>query len=135
MTFCQECARPWGVILDRGVLPSDEGFASARALLIADLRDYWDCEYEADEVDRIDWDALPPVSAVEVVYITEATSAFACDSLNADWGVETSCWVELAWCDLPSWLLKGRKRRWAYRWDCCDIGDAQNYMTKEAVRL
>lgn len=136
MTHCMECGKPWGVILDRGQTPTPEIVDAARRELLADLRDQWDCDYEPEEVDTVDWTHQDfSVRATEVVYLTEALARFCdengiCDPLFLD-----DCWQELAYVDLPGWLLKGRNRRWAILWDCCGIGNLSVYVKQTEVAL
>ena len=34
---------------------------------------------------------------------------------------DVPAWYAIDDLDMPAWLLKGRARRWAYLWDCCDL--------------
>lgn len=136
MTNCIECGRPWGVILDRGKEPSEEDTANARAEMIdVLLHEVWDCDYDPEELARIDTAKFPPVIATEVIYITEATAAFA-DEHGFGEGLEGGLWYSMsdARYAFPAWLLTGRKRRWALRWDCCDLGSPEHY-TRAAVLM
>ena len=81
-----------------------------------------------DEGAELDLEKLPQVAAVKVVHLTAALAKFCDENGICDPEFETDCWQELEWVDLPRWLLKGRKQRWAYRWDCCDLGWADNYL-------
>lgn len=135
MTHCIECGNPWGIILDRGEEPSPEGLAAAQAELVQLL--LCECWYSYDEEDaeniaRIDVSLLPSVRATEIIYITEALGRFA-DELGVGDAYLEDCWHEVEYVDLPKWLLKGRKRRWAYLWDCCNIGHDSIYFRKEIL--
>lgn len=121
MTHCQECARPWGILLDRGELPTPEKIEAARAELIELLWEQWECDYEPEELARVDKTKLPPVEPSWVVYITEGLARFVDEHCLGE-SYADECWVEEDWVDIPAWLLKGRKHRWALRWDCCNIG-------------
>jgi hypothetical protein len=133
MTHCQECGNPWGVLLDRGETPSDEKLAAARAELIDVLiNEHWVNDYEPEEIARIDTSKLPKVSASEVVFITEALARFV-DEHGLGESYADECWVEEDWVDIPKWLLKGRKHRWALRWDCCNIGAPVHYYADSEV--
>ena len=125
VTHCIECGRPWGVILGRTEEPSDELAELARANMI-------ECWIEVAEIDheegtRFDTDRLPPVRAMRIVYLTEALATF-CDTIGIDPEFLDDCWQEVDNVSLPAWLLKGRKQRWAYGWDCCEIGWSENYV-------
>jgi hypothetical protein len=126
---CQECSNPWGIVLERDEIPTPESLATA----VLDLQQTWreaaECDVDVDELGEVDFDLskLPSVSATEVVYITEALADFATDRFGAICA-EGPCWQEVQYVDFPAWLIKGRRRRWAYRWDCCDIGWAMNYV-------
>ncbi len=135
MTHCIECGNPWGVILNRGEQPSDE----AQALAIAELHEVLICErwygYDEPDCDLIDRSKLPPVRATEVVYLTEALARFVDDNGICDPTFLDDCWQEVQYVDLPAWLIKGRKHRWAYLWDCCNIGGPEQYLrAMEAAR-
>lgn len=133
MTHCQECGKPWGVILNLREQPSPNRETLARAELIEMLCEQWECDYEPAEMSAIDWQHSDfAVTATEVVYLTESLARFVewnniCDPCWLD-----ECWQELQHTDMPGWLLRDRKRRWAYRWDCCNIGGAQKYAYLEA---
>lgn len=131
MTHCQDCGHPWGVVLKRGEMPTPETVELCRLELVEQWLEQAECD--EDEGVKFDTSKLPPVKVVEVVYLTEALARFCdengiCDPCFAD-----DCWQELEWVDLPGWLLKGRKRRWAVRWDCCNIGWTSNYVVSEAL--
>ncbi len=121
---CLECGRPWGVILRRGVEPGDELAIRARSMMIDDLVDQWRCD-EGDDAEFV-VDLLPDVGAVRVVYLTEVSAAFAYEHLRCE-TIVGDCWQDAEYVDLPAWFLRGRKQRWAYRWDCCEIGRSSNY--------
>lgn len=133
MTLCVECARPWGVLLDRGEEPSDERAVLARVELVEVLREQWECDYEPDELAPVDWDALPPVRSTLVVFISESLCKFADEATGYCDVPEPDCWYELDHVDFPQWLLKRRKKRWAYLWPCCDLGSPEHYVAAAAV--
>jgi hypothetical protein len=115
---CLECSKPWGVILERGELPSNERQRSAQAELEEELRDYLDKSNDNDEV--FDFTSIEQCSATLVVFISQGLADFASDRFGSYMG-DCPAWYRLKDCDLPLWLLKGRKTRWAYLWDCCDM--------------
>lgn len=117
---CQECGRPWGAILKRGVGPSDELQAIAQAQMVDELLGLY------DETLRVDKTLLPQVTPVDIVYVTGSLARFVAERLNGDAFLE-ECWQEIGDTDLPAWLLKGRRRRIAYRWNCCEIGHIDQY--------
>lgn len=125
-TFCIECGRPWGVIFERTEEPTDERVAEARAALIESLREQWECDYEPDQMDALDETALPQTELKRIVYISEALARFA-DERGIGEAYLDGCWQTLDDVDLPAWLLKGRKQRWAVLWDCCNIGSPEFY--------
>ena len=127
---CNECCQPWGAILRRTVEPSDALWDLAQARMVDELLDVWRC-WEGDDDLSVDVSLLPRVEPLQVVYITEATARFAAEHLNCD-AFLGACWQEEDWVDMPTWLLAGRKRRIAYRWDCCTLGHVDNYVS-EAV--
>jgi hypothetical protein len=134
MTFCQECARPWGVLLERGEEPTPQRIEEARAELIELLMtEHWEADYNADELARVDVTTFPKVFASRVVFISESLARFV-DEHGLGESYADECWVEEDWVDIPGWLLKGRKHRWALRWDCCDIGNPEaHYASSELV--
>lgn len=123
MTSCMECGNPWGVILDRGEEPTDERQRKAQAELVAMWLEQVECHH--DEGTRFDTDRLPKCHAVEIVHVTEALAWFSSEQFGS---YVDAGWWDAADCDIPGWLLKGRMRRWAYRWDCCDIGWSERYI-------
>lgn len=119
MTICINCLRPWGVMLERGELPSERAQQLAQLELEEELMEY--LEYELTEGQIANLTDVPKVEAEEVVFITEALSRFASDHLNCDMMPQSACWCAIDDVDLPAWVLKGRARRWTYRWDCCNL--------------
>ena len=127
MTNCLGCGRPWGVILERGELPSDKAQHLAQLELEESLMEYLD--YDLAEGEIVNLTEVPKVEAEEIVWITDALSNFATEYLNCDMMPESACWCPIEDVDLPSWVLKGRARRWAYRWDCCNL-DLDKFVIK-----
>jgi hypothetical protein len=121
---CQECGAPWGVILDRGKTPDVFAEAFARA----DMLEAWLEDARCDEGDDAAFltERLPDVKPIEVIYLSAGLVSFASEHGFGDVLPEDAAWMEVDWLDLPAWLLKGRKRRWSYRWDCCNIGWPSN---------
>jgi hypothetical protein len=118
MTTCIDCGNPWGVILEKGELPSDEAQRSAQLEMQEELADHIAYDYE-DGV-QFEFSSFPQVEVTEVFWLSRSTCDFISEHLNG--GVpEGPCWVTRDGCDVPSWVLKSRKRRWAYRWECCSI--------------
>lgn len=128
---CQECGCPWGAILRRGVEPSDEMRQLAQSQMAGQLVNLWRC-WEGEDDLGVDESRLPRVAPTEVVYITEALARFASEYLNAD-AVLGACWQEVDSVDVPRWTLKGRKRRTAYRWNCCTLGSYRLYVPAEVT--
>lgn len=123
---CQECGLPWGAILSRGTEVTDSLREIARAQMVDELLDTWRC-WEGEDDLNVDPSRLPGVDAVEIVWLTEKLAKFCDEHLICEPNWVDSCWMEVDWLDVPSWLLKGRKRRIALRWDCCDIGHSELY--------
>lgn len=119
MTICMECGRPWGVILERGELPSEEAQHLAQLELEEELME--SLEYDLADGEIVNLIEVPKVEAEEIVWITDALANFASEHLNCDMMPESACWCVVDDVDLPAWVLKGRARRWAYRWDCCNL--------------
>lgn len=118
LTHCSECGLPWGVILERGEMPSEKGQRLAELQLEEELVER--LEEGLGEGETVNLSAPPIVEATEIVWVTEALSAYASEYLNCD-VPEGPYWYDVDDLDFPKWLLKGRKRRWAYRWNCCLI--------------
>lgn len=128
MTTCIECGHPWGVILGRGVEPSDEEARLAQSELEALYIEQ--VSGDLDEGEAVEIGLLPKVRSVQVVYVSPALADFVTDRPGG-WALE-ECWQPLDATKIPAWLLKGRKTRWAYCWDCCDMGAVTNYMKEGA---
>ena len=126
VTHCIECGRPWGVILGRTEEPSDELAELARAAMVESWVEVAECDHEGGT--RFDTDRLPQVTAMRIVYLTEALARFCDDNGICEPTFLDDCWQDIEDVDLPRWLLKGRKQRWAYGWDCCEIGGSDNYV-------
>ncbi len=112
---CMECFRPWGAILGRGFEPELKYETEARAMMLDELIEDMDDDTETADLSRVE-----ALELKRVVYISEAEGDFAHDHLNCEAFIE-GAWQEIDWVDLPGWFLKGRKQRWAYRWDCCNL--------------
>jgi len=115
---CIECGRPWGVVLGRGELPSTERESEARLTITDEFTDYFDYAEDRELVvvpERI------PLEAQEIVLVTEALANFASDRGYSDWGLEGGAWYPVKDLGMPTWLLKGRRRRWAYLTGCCEL--------------
>lgn len=117
--FCMECGRPWGVILGRGELPTEETQRLAQGALekaLVELFKEWGGEVRVDNLE-VDVKAEPE----EVVFVTEALASFASEHCGSEMIGEVPAWYVIDDIDIPDWLLKQRSRRWAYKWDCCGI--------------
>ena len=124
MTECNECGRPWGVILERGELPSDKAQHLAQLELEEELVEYLedDFGFERGNVMTFNLESVPQAEPLEVVFVTQALADFATENLNCEMVSDyVPAWYVVADLDIPAWLLKGRKRRWAYKWDCCEM--------------
>jgi hypothetical protein len=122
-----ECGRPWGVILERGELPSDKAQHLAQLEIEEELMEHLeDC---LDDGEVVNLTGVPQVEAEEIVWITDALANFASEHLNCYMMPESACWYPIDDVDLPAWVLKGRARRWAYRWDCCNL-DLDKFVIK-----
>jgi hypothetical protein len=126
MTNCNNCGRPWGVILERGELPTESAQQLAQLELEESLMGYLEDGIAEGEV--VNLEGVPEAEAQEVVFVTEALADFASENFDRCIG-EVPAWYELDDLDIPVWLLKGRARRWAYRWDCCDM-DLDGFVIK-----
>lgn len=117
---CMECGRPWGVILERGVLPSDELQRLAQRemedRILEHIPFFW------IKRDELDLSFLPQVEPDEVVFVSRSLCDFASEKFNAS-APEGPCWIRANGdgYEMPAWLLKNRKHRWAYTWNCCNI--------------
>ncbi len=138
---CIECGRPWGIILERGEEPSPEAEKLARDEMVEVLvHECWDFGYDptdpeiVEELAKVDQDKLPAVRATKVVYISPATARWISDFDLGEAFLE-GCWQEVRYCDIPTWILKSRKQRWAYVWDhrggCCELGGPEHYQREE----
>jgi hypothetical protein len=125
LIFCNECERPWGYVLELGQLPDGTTQRIAQQAMDEALAEILEGSYHPGFV--ADLTGAPDVDLEEIVFITEATSQFASEYLNCEVLCEGSCWMTLRDLDLPAWLLKGRKRRWSYRWDCCALDLTTNF--------
>lgn len=134
---CIECGNPWGVILERGEEPSPEAEALAQAEMVELLiHETWDFGYDptepevVEELARIDEAKFPAVRATRIVYISPATAAWISDHNLGEADLD-GCWQEIDWCDVPAWIIKSRKQRWAYVWSnrggCCELGGPEHY--------
>lgn len=126
-TNCMECGRPWGVILELGEQPTEKAQFLAQTQLEEELMQYLEDGLSPGEV--VNLTGVPQVEAEEIAWITDALAAFASENLNCDMMPESACWCVVADVDLLAWLLKGRKRRWAYKWDCCGL-DLDKFIVK-----
>jgi hypothetical protein len=124
---CTECRRPWGVILERGELPSESAQELAQIELEEELMEI--LEYDIGDGEIVNLTEVPRVEAEEIVWITDALANFASEHLDAYMMPESACWCVIDDVDLPAWILKGRARRWAYRWDCCNL-DTDKFIVK-----
>ena len=126
MTDCNNCGRPWGVILERGELPSDEAQRLAQLELEEELMEYLDDGLAEGEI--VNLEGLPEAEPQEIVFVTQSLADFASENFDSCIG-DVPAWYELDDLDIPVWLLKGRARRWAYRWDCCNM-DLDTFVIK-----
>lgn len=117
---CMECGRPWGVLLERGELPSDRAQQLAQVEMEEALVE--NLEVGIDLTRIVNVETAPEVEPQEVLLVTESLAAFASEYLNADFCGDPG-WYAVDEIDYPAWLLKGRKRRWAYKWECCNLKD------------
>lgn len=124
---CLECGRPWGVILERGELPSEEAQHLAQLELEEDLMEY--LEKGLDEGEIVNLEGAPEAEPQEVVFVTQALAVFASENCGSEMFGDVPAWYVLDDLDIPAWLLKGRARRWAYRWECCNL-DLDGFVVK-----
>ncbi len=117
---CNECERPSGVLLDIAELPTDENRAVAQRFIEEALVEHLE-EHVLDPFEIADIDGVPAVEVEEVIWVTEDVANFATVRLGCDRIGEGTAWYPIDQFDAPQWLLRGRKRRWAYRWDCCHL--------------
>jgi hypothetical protein len=120
VTSCLECGRPWGVILERGELPSEKAQNLAQLGLEEELMEYLEDDFDEDNGGIFNLEGVPQAEPQEVVFVTYALAAFASEHFDSCIG-EVPAWYALDDLDIPAWLLKGRARRWAYKWDCCGL--------------
>lgn len=119
MTDCVNCGRPWGVILERGELPSDSAQRLAQLELEEALMVQLECDIAESEIFNLE--GVPQAEPQEVVFVTDALASFASEYFDSCQIGEVPAWYALDELDIPAWLLRGRARRWAYRWDCCNL--------------
>lgn len=119
MTNCLECGRPWGVILGRGELPSDKVQRLAQLELEEELMEY--LEDGTGEGEIVNLEGVPEAEPQEVVFVTYALANFASEHCGSEMFGDVPAWYAIDELDIPAWLLKGRARRWSYRWDCCNM--------------
>jgi hypothetical protein len=123
-----ECGKPWGVVLERGSIATDDVIAQCRAEMQQDLRDYWGIEddepFDASHVN---------VYTCTVVFIRESTNRFVDENNICEATAEDESWNELSWVDYPAWILNGCKHRTAVRWDCCNITETDCKPKVEAL--
>ena len=120
---CNECGQPWGIALELREEPDEFKQLAAQGVMVEAWHFQADENY--DERTQFDLTKLPLVEPTEIVYITEALASFISEHDLAYEYLE-ECWQELRNIDIPKWLLRGRKTRWAYRWDCCDLPSAND---------
>lgn len=117
--FCNECERPWGVVLPRK--HDDTDVLRATLELQNSFRVWWAKLWQDNEaVGTCPPVEMPEPALTSVVYVSEASWRFF-DDIGVNCNVEAGSWNEIDWCDLPSWWIN-RRRRFALRWDCCDLG-------------
>ena len=121
---CLECSRPWGVILERGEEPSDERQRNAQLDLEQELREYLDDSEDGDMV--FDFSTLDQCVLNRIVFVTEKLADFASDRFGS-YIDDVPAWYRMNDLDIPAWLLKGRRQRWAYTWDCCGLDLSRFY--------
>ena len=115
-TCCIECGRPWGVILERGELPTEESHRLAQLAMEEELMD----QLDEGSSHIFSLENVPEVEADEIIFVTQSLGAFASEHLGSYIG-DVPAWYPISDLDIPAWLLKGRRRRWAYRWECCTL--------------
>ena len=118
MTNCNNCGRPWSVILERGELPTEKAQHLAQLELEEELMEYLENGLADGEI--VNLEGVPQAEPQEVVFVTEALAGFASENCGSCIG-DVPAWYTIDDLDIPAWLLKGRARRWAYRWDCCGM--------------
>lgn len=115
--WCQECGRPFGALLGLGETPNER------------LADVAQQAVEEALIERLenDGDSMSPVFLMdalelevdEVVLVTEATGKFWSEHLNTECLCALPSWQSVSDLDVPDWALRGRRRRWMYRWSGC----------------
>ncbi len=121
MTNCIECGRPWGVILERGELPSEKAQHLAQLELEEELMRYLEYDFDEDNGGIFNLEGAPQAEPQEVIFVTQALADFASENLNCEMIGNVPAWYAIDDLDIPTWLFKGRARRWAYKWDCCEM--------------
>jgi len=130
MTNCNACGRPWGVILERGELPTEKAQRLAQLELEEALMEYLEGGIAEGEI--VNLKGVPEAEPQEVVFVTQSLADFASENLGCCVG-DVPAWYTTDDLDIPAWLLKGRARRWAYRWDCCNL-DLDRFVIKGLMR-
>lgn len=138
VTYCQECGNPWGVILGLKEIPSPEHQSAAQTAMEESLCEILESGLgDSDSCYAVNLTEVPVVDLDEVVFITDATARFASEYFGAECVLGGSVWQRRDDLDIPEWLLRGRKRRWAYVWDCCSLQPdsllKRAFAVKEAV--
>lgn len=122
---CQECGKPWGVIVPK---THDEAVLTlAKEHLLDDYVEWCLEVWEADVTDK----EPPPVMKVpepdvrEVILVRDSDVAWL-DNIGVEvWGGEPPCWLAVEDIGAPDWWTKNRKRV-AVWWDCCNLDDPRN---------
>ena len=89
LSTCIQCGRPWGVILERGEMPTEKAERLAQLQLEEEWMERLECSLDPGEV--VNLTGLPEAEAEEIVWITEATAAFASEHCNSFMMPESSC--------------------------------------------
>lgn len=116
---CTECERPWGAILPRA--HDDTDVLRATLELQNALRTWWSDQWK-EITGGARWgppDEIPEPTLTSIVFVSEATLRWF-DEMSIECAVEGGTWNEVDSSDLPAWWVN-RRRRFAMRWNCCDL--------------
>lgn len=131
--YCQECWRPWGVVLPRNYTTGQRD--AATDVLLSAYRQWCEEVWADDVTEAVQCPPMDPPKPAEtaVVHVTDKD----CEWLESrgvcvDGWPESAAWMEVEWMGLPAWFV-GRRQRVAIRWDCCDLADPR--YTDEAEKI
>lgn len=114
---CSECGRVWGIELSKDEPDAVTKHRAVRALVEEYVQRKFDEERRRVTLSELwDLDLTKIARLTQIVWITEAHAAFCAEKGYE--GVLGGCWQDVRYIDLPPWLLKDRKTRYAMVTEC-----------------